>query len=85
MLIKKDPNKGKRRFPNDRPAGVVILLSPRMEKKVHSFGSEGERICWVRLQGPVCNLTVVTAHLPHRARTAPNQEQTLADLQKTFS
>ena len=35
-LIEKGPKKGQKRFPNDRAAGTGILLSPRMEKKVHS-------------------------------------------------
>ena len=79
------PNKGTKRFPDDRAAGVGILLSDRMQKKVHSFGSEGERVCWVRLQGPVCNLFVVAVYLPHRGRIAPAQDQTLTDLQRVLS
>ena len=85
ILIKKGPNKGKIRFPNDRAAGVGILLSDRMEQKVHSFGSRGERICWVRLQGPVCNLFVVAVYLPHRAKIAPTQDQTLTQVQELLS
>jgi len=83
--IKTGPNKGKIRYPNDRAAGVGILLSPRMERKVHSFGSEGERICWVRLQGPTCNLFVIAVYLPHRGRVAPAQGQTLTDLQRLLN
>ena len=85
ILIKKGPDKGKKRFPNDRAAGVGILLSDRMEKKVHSFGSRGERICWVRLEGPACNLFVVAVYLPHRAKIAPTQDQTLNQLQELLS
>ena len=84
-LIKNGPRKGQKRFPNDRAAGVGILLSNRMSKKVHSFGSKGERVCWVRLQGPVCNLFVVAVYLPHRGRVAPTQEQTIDDLQSVLA
>ena len=52
-LIKKGPKKGKRRFPDDRAAGVDTLLSSASQAKVESFGSEGERVCWVRLAGPM--------------------------------
>ena len=62
-----------------------ILLSDRLEKKVTSFGSEGERVCWVRIRGPVCHLFVVAVYLPHRGRTVPSQDDTLADLQKVLS
>ena len=85
ILHKDGPKKGEPRFPNDRPAGVGILLSPRMTQKVHSFGSHGERICWVRLRGPFCNLYVVAVYLPHRGRVMPSQEDTLADLQKVLA
>ena len=85
MYIQKGPNKGKKRFPKDSAAGVGIILSPRMQKKVHSFGSKGERICWVRLKGPVCNLFVVAVYLPHRGRVAPTQDQTLTDLQSVLN
>ena len=76
---------GQPRFPNDRAAGVGILLSPRMQKKVMSFGSEGERVCWVRLRGPVCNLFVIASYLPHRGRVAPSQGDTLSDIQTVLS
>ena len=36
------------RFPNDKAAGVGILLSEAAEQKLESFGSEGERVCWVQ-------------------------------------
>ena len=85
MIIKSGPNKGKTRFPNDRAAGVGILLSKRMQRKVHSFGSVGERICWVRLQGPACNLFVIAVYLPHRGRVAPTQAQTMTDLQRLLT
>ena len=49
---KKGPNKGKTRFPQDKAAGVGILLSIRMQNKVMTFGSAGARVCWVRLRGP---------------------------------
>ena len=56
-----------------------------MQAKVHSFGSEGERVCWVHLSGPVCDLFVVTVYLPHRGRVAPDQNQTLADVRKVLA
>ena len=65
---------------NDRAAGVGIILSHTAEQKVMMFGSTGERVCFVRLKGPVCNLFVVTTYMPHRGRTAPSQEDTIADL-----
>jgi hypothetical protein len=85
ILIKKGPNKGKKRFPDDRAAGVGILLSPTALKKVESFGSQGERVCWVRLKGPICHLFVIGVYLPHRGRTQPSQDDTLLDLEKVLS
>ena len=84
-IIKEGPKKGQRRFPNDRAAGVGILLSDRMAKKVHSFGSRGERMCYVRLEGPACNIFVVAVYLPHRAKISPTQDQTLERLQQLLS
>ena len=84
-LNKDGPNEGKSRYPNDPAAGVGILLSPRLTKKVHSFGSHGERICWVRIKGPVCNLYIVAVYLPHRGRVMPSQDDTLKDLQECLS
>lgn len=43
-IQKKGKDKGKPRFPDDRAAGVGILLSARMQAKVMSSGSEGERV-----------------------------------------
>ena len=37
------------RFPNDKAAVVGILLSEAAEQKLESFGSEGERVCWVHI------------------------------------
>ena len=56
-----------------------------MTKKIHSFGSHGERICWVRLKGPVYNLYVIAVYLPHRGRTMSTQDDTLDDLQKVLT
>ena len=84
-IIKSGPRKGEKRFPNDPAAGVGILLSPRMQQKVYSFGSEGERVCWVRLSGPACDLHIIAVYLPHRGRVEPCQEQTLADVQKVLN
>ena len=72
------------RFPEDKAAGVGILLSDSATKKVESFGSEGERICWVRLEGPVCHLFVIAVYLPHRGRVSPSQDDTLQDLHKVL-
>ena len=78
-------NKLINRFPNDKAAGVGILLSNTAEKKVESFGSEGERVCWVRLRGPACHLFIIAVYLPHRGRVSPCQEDTLQDLHKVLN
>ena len=69
------------RFPKDRAAGVGIILSDTAEQKVESFGSQGERLCWVRLRGPACNLFIIAVYLPHRGRVQPSQDDTIRDLQ----
>ena len=85
-IIEKGPRKGQLRYPEDRAAGVGILLSSAAQKKVKSFGSEGERgVCWVRIKGPICCLFVIAVYLPHRGRTAPSQDDTLRDLEKVLS
>jgi len=84
-IIKQGERQGEIRYPEDRAAGVGILLSDRLVKKVTAFGSNGERVCWVRIRGPVCHLFVVSVYLPHRGRTAPAQGDTLADLQEVLS
>ena len=84
IILTKGPNKGKRRFPDDKAAGVGILLSSRARQKLESFGSEGERICWARLKGPTCHLFIIAVYLPHRGRTMPSQDDTLADLEKVL-
>ena len=61
------------------------MLSPRMAKKVEKFGSEGERVVWVRLRGPTCNLFVIAVYLSHRGRVSPSQDDTLADVQKVIA
>ena len=41
---------------NDAAAGAGIILSQRAQSKVMAKGNNNsERICWVRLKGPVCN------------------------------
>ena len=65
-LIQKGPRKGQMRFSDDKAAGVAIMLSSRAQKKLMGFGSEGERVCWVRLKGPICNMFIVAAYIPHR-------------------
>ena len=51
--IHKGPRKGENHFPDDKAARVGILLSKRAraQKKLLAFGSESERVCWVRLKG----------------------------------
>ena len=67
--------------PNDAAAGVGILLSGRLQDKVLSFGNEGsERICYVRIKGPSCNLFIVAVYIPHDKRVKPSQEDTMAEL-----
>ena len=69
-------------YPNDKAAGVGILLSARAQKKYISHGSPGERICWVRLKGPTVNLFIVAVYMPHRARVQPAQHNTMIELTK---
>ena len=75
---------GEKRFPKDRAAGVGIILSKAAQQKVTAFGSTGERVCYVRIQGPVCSLFIVAAYLPHRGRVAPDQDDTIADLHEAL-
>ena len=72
------------RFPNDKAAGVAIMLSKRAQQKVQDFGSEGERVCYVRLKGPTTNLFIIAAYIPHRARVAPCQDDTLHDVESVL-
>ena len=66
---------------NDPAAGVGILLSPRAQKKFMGAGNNNsERICWVRLRGPVCNLFIIAVYMPHNSRVQPAQEDTLKEL-----
>ena len=81
ILMQNGPRKGQPRFPEDRASGVGILLSKRAQDKLLSFGSQGERVCYVRLQGPTCNLFVIAIYVPHRGRTKPCQDDTLKDLE----
>ena len=85
IILTTGPNKGKMRFPEDRAAGVGILLSKTAQQKVKAFGSQGERVCWVRMSGPVCNLFIIAVYLPHRARTMPSQDDTLQDLRQVLA
>ena len=65
----------------DPAAGVGILLSHRAQQKVLGTGNNGsERICWVRLKGPVCNLFIVAVYMPHSSRVQPAQADTLTEL-----
>ena len=83
-IIKKGKRKGKVRFPKDRAAGVAIMLSDRAQKKVQDFGSEGERVCYVRLKGPVASIFIIAVYVPHRGRVAPCQDDTLKDVENVL-
>ena len=83
-ILQKDPKKDQVRFPNDKAAGVAIMLSKTSQGKVRGFGSEGERVCWVRLKGPTTNIFVIAVYMPHRGRVAPCQDDTLQDLEKVL-
>ena len=72
------------RFPKDIAAGVGIILSQVSQQKVLTFGSVGERVCYVRLEGPVCNLFIIVVYMPHRDRVCPDQDTTIADLQEAL-
>ena len=39
----------------------------------------------MRLRGPVCNLFVIAAYIPHRGRVCPAQGDTLTDVQTVLS
>ena len=64
---------GNLKFPNDKAAGVGILLSDRARAKCLAHGSPSERITWVRIKGPVTNLFIIGCYMPHRARSNPTQ------------
>ena len=77
--------KGNLKFPNDPGAGVGILLSARMAKKVLSHGNNNsERLCWVRLRGPSCNMYIICVYMPHRGRTKPCQQDTYKELRQSI-
>ena len=79
-----DKRTNKPRFPQDKAAGVGILLSSKAEQKVLTFGSTSERVCYVLLSGPVCNLFIVAVYIPHRGRTSPCQDDTIKDVQEAL-
>ena len=62
-----------------------ILLSARAQRKLLSFDSEGERVCYVRLKGPICNLSIIAVYMPHRGRVAPSQDDTIKDLETVLA
>ena len=73
---------GNLKNPKDKAAGVGIILSHRAQNKVLDKGNnDSERICWVRLEGPSCNLFVVAVYVPHSSRTEPSQSDTLKELE----
>ena len=77
--------KNKLRYPNDKAAGVGIMLSKPAEQKVMMFGSTSERVCYVRLAGPVCNLFIIACYMSHRGRTCPSQDDTILHLQEALN
>ena len=60
-------------------------MSARARSKLLSFGSEGERVCYDRLEGPACNLFAIGTYVPHRGRVAPAQSDTLKDLENVLA
>ena len=71
---------GSVKFPDDRAAGVGILLSNRAAKICISHGSPCERVTWVRLKGPVVDIVVIATCMSHRARANPSQHDTANSL-----
>ena len=69
----------------DPAAGVAILLSDRMVKKVLSSGCVGSRIVWVRIAGPICNLFVIVVYIPHKGRTNPSALDTIEKMKELSS
>ena len=65
-------------YPDDRAAGVGILLSERAKQKYMRHGSPCERIACVRLKGPVTNLFVIAVYMSHRVRINPCQAETMS-------
>ena len=53
---------------SDPAAGVGIMLSARMTKKMASSGCVGSRIAWVRVLTPVCPIFFVCVYVPHKHR-----------------
>ena len=60
------------------------MLSEAAQAKVLSFGAIGERCCFVRLEGPVCNLLIVATYMPHRGRVSPDQDKTIVDIHEAL-
>ena len=44
--------------------GVCIMISQRFASRQLHRGRIGTRGCWVRIQGPVCNLLLICIYLP---------------------
>ena len=47
---------------------MSILLSKRFSQKILSQGVIDSRIVWVRIEGPVCPLFVVSVYVPHKLK-----------------
>ena len=56
------------------------MLSPRMTQHYRDSGNVGTRIEWVRLAGPVCNIFLVAVYIPHKFRSEPSAQDTIAQL-----
>ena len=68
---------GRPKYPDDRAAGVGILLSKRAQAMLLAHGTPCERIAWGRFKGPVTNMFVIGVHMPQSARKDPAQHNTL--------
>ena len=66
----------------DPAAGVAILLSSKMVGRILDSGCVGNRVVWVRLAGPVCNLFVVVVYVSHKGRKkAPFAQDMIKQIQ----
>ena len=64
---------------------MAILLSKRFVNKVLSSGCVGSRIVWARIEGPVCNLFVIVAYIPHKGRVNPCAHDTISQIKELLS
>ena len=55
-----------------------------MQKKVQDFGSEGESVCYVRINGSVKNIFIIDVYLPHRDHVTPCQDDAIKDVENVL-